>query len=377
MNRRLDLYTVGWALIGLLLLGVLTLTTATASDRVDGNPYSYNRGGSAAMVELLRASGYTVVVDPSLNPDLRPNDLAIAFDDTESEPQSAQDILDQSQKRTSALVARKRIRDWRDQGGSILWLPVPKKVEDLQVRKIRRFPGKTFPTEASFGLIQSKESFPEAQDVVKIGAFENELAVAHLLRIGDGLALVPVSGAFALNYAIGKSENARILLRLVGMLAKPGGRIVLTTATIAGGDTPSFFESIGPWALSAWKQLLLLLVVTAIALGSRFGLPDDQRRREQGSRELVEALGGIYERAKAVDAALQATLKRNEARIAKRLKLSGSADLDAHVHLLPEDLAGELATVRHMASISPEPDFAMKAAARLDRLTDDFVRKTR
>lgn len=371
MTRRIDLYTIGWALVGLLLIAIFGLTSATATDKITGDPFSYDRGGAAGLVELLNGAGYHVDVDSSLNPALRKGDLALAFIG-DSKPI----ITDSEEQNTdkSAGVAQRRVREWRDKGGAILWMPVGEKVEDLQTRSIHSFPGGAAgPRQASFGLVHSQETFEDARDVVKVGSLDGDIPVAHLLRLGEGMAMVPASGEIGLNYAIAKSDNAQIVLRLVRMLAKPGARVVMTTATMAGGAPPSFFEAIGPWALSAWKQLLLFLIVVAVTLGSRFGLPEEERRREQGSRELVDALGGIYERAKAVDTALSATLKRAESRIAKRLKLSGNADLDAHLHLLPEPLVKELTEVRAMVGMKTEILFALKAAARLDRETDAFV----
>ena len=373
----MDLYTIGWALIGLLLLSIFSLNSATATDKVTGDPYSYDRGGAAGFMELLQSAGYHVQVDSSLHPALNKGDVAVAFQSTEKPVLPADGQGQEQEMDKSAAVAQDRLKEWRNAGGTIFWMPVGPKVVDLQTKRITSFPGaNTFPTEAAYGLIQSEENFPNSKDRVKIGSFDNTLAVANLLRYGNGLALVPVSGELGLNYAIGKSENARILLRLMSMVVKPGGRVVFTTATMEGGKPPSFFEAIGPWALAAWKQLLLLLIVIAITLGSRFGLPDEQRIHEQGSRELLDALGGIYERARAVDTALAASVKRAEARIARRLKLSANADLDAYREQMPPSLWGELNRAKTMIGMKADAAFVVSAVAKLDRETDEFVGTT-
>ena len=74
-----------------------------------------------------------------------------------------------------------------------------------------------------------------------------------------------------------------------------------------------------------------------------------------------------------MDTALAATVKRAEARISKRLKLSANADLNAHFEALPPSLVKELTEARVMVGMKPDAVFAVNAAARLDRETDSFV----
>ena len=102
-------------------------------------------------------------------------------------------------------------------------------------------------------------------------------------------------------------------------------------------------ESIGPWANAAWQQLLILGIVIAFTLGKRFGLPEETKRTQRGSRELLDAIADTYQRAGTTQTALLNAYRDADSDLRTVLKLSKDSprtDLDKH---LPESLQKALA----------------------------------
>ena len=79
MKGRSPLLTIAIALTGVLLIAIGMIALGQHESESFPSAHSYLPSGTAALEELFRRSGYTVVVDQKASPKLQPGDLAVAF----------------------------------------------------------------------------------------------------------------------------------------------------------------------------------------------------------------------------------------------------------------------------------------------------------
>jgi hypothetical protein len=382
MKRRFELWHIAWGLVGILFISMITLALSPKPTAVTPDATSYDPGGTSAFAALLTKAGYRVVIDHHVRPFLDTNDIAICFiyDDAASTsapfdgdaPPDQGDLASDGGGPISDTIDS--INDWTKEGGSALWLPVPKETGPTKDFEVSNFPGADHPLHLLSVDTLPQLQIGDASGIAEIGNISQVVSAAHLGKLGKGYEMEPYNGYIALNDAIAKGDNARILLRLVGMLRPPGARVVFVTGAFGESSPVTVMEAIGPWAEAAWRQFLLLLVVIGITLGCRFGLPDeDARRKEQGARELVEGLAGLFERSRAYDRALKVSLRRAEFLIRRRLKLGNDAPLESYRELIPADVWDALNQVRVLIGSKPPEAFVLSAVQKLDKAVSSFT----
>jgi hypothetical protein len=149
-----------------------------------------------------------------------------------------------------------------------------------------------------------------------------------LLTVADGL--------FATNRFLDRLDNAPVLLSLIATITPPSGRIVFTEASFGNSSGSSLVGAIGPWAEAAWLQLIFLFAVVVLTLGYRFGLPREERGKERGQRELIDAVADTYLRGKMTRVALAAVYEDVNSQISRALKLPKDAPVGDRNRQLPE-----------------------------------------
>ena len=101
----------------------------------------------------------------------------------------------------------------------------------------------------------------------------------------------------------------------------------------------------------------------------------DATRGPFGLDEPVDAVAGIYRRAKATRPALRTSVSIADAALRKRLKSSPETTARALRQLIPESLARSLDEAQDLSLYDAQPAEALKAAQRLDHELQEFLRK--
>ena len=379
--RKVGIYRIALALVGILGISAALLSLGDSDSQASPSLASYNPSGASAFAELLRQSGYRVSSSYSTRPYLGSGDLAISFIfadrrvGTETNPLRAKDEI--ASKTQGAIAAEVNA------GANALFLQVPANFQsatpEVAEAKVAQLPGK-FPsgtvtlrkTEREPAVIDIHEKRTETMD---LGVIDKVTPLAKFAKVGKGYMIQPVDGMLATNRFIDKADNAQLLMSLVGLLAKPGSRVVFTEGTWGNATNPSMMEMIGPWAIGMWRQLIFLGVVVIVTLGRRFGIGSEVRRGEQGSKELVDAVAGIYQRAKSTRRALQTSVSRSEQAVRTRLKVSNETSTSDLQRMLPPSLEMALVNARKMAQYDTAEDDALRATRNLDRELQQFLGK--
>ncbi len=358
MRKKRGLPKIIWVGVALLGVSAALLTLGSRDNFPHPTTTSYSPSGTAAFAELLRRQGLNVSADLSAKPRLAPGDLAIAFTvDTPGVQEPGKPI-------PFADAAIEHLKA----GGMVLLLPVPYEFSKQSLSSLR-----TKPIEVDAGsrtLSVSSANLPPAGrliaevkrqgqsiDAWKVG--DEPYMVAT--RVGKGSALTLVNGIIATNRFIDREQNAEALVSLVRSLANRGGRVVFTEASFGNVRVKSLAESLGAWVNAAWQQILFLAVVIIYTLGRRLGLPEETRRRQRGTRELVDGVADTLNRARSTRTVLELALASANMELREALKLSTAEGAVMRDDRLPESLQVALAR--------------LQAALTEDRLSEDAALK--
>ncbi|MBI3721543.1 MAG: hypothetical protein HY248_03235, partial [Fimbriimonas ginsengisoli] len=352
---------------------------------------SYAGKGASALAELLSRQGYRVETSASYAPRLQHADLVVAFvGRTESFPFKAEPKDPQGEpsfRNDPGVGFRDKIAAHVRSGGTLLVLPTPmgywedtegnRIIETLDGSPSRRPLNVSVMSLTPSGPPVSAENEADTPprrrnqaphaDGLSLGTLSSSnRTFGTATREGDGLIVRLADGTMASNRYLDAAENATALLDVVRALAPPGGRIVFAEGSFGGASEPSLMEAIGPWALAAWQQILVLFVVVIYTLGRPFGLPIEERSRESGARALVDALTGSMQRSdKAIDA-LRVSYDRAVAIAGRKLKARAATHL-AIRDRLPEALAEALNQAQTaMSEAKLDPGAALDLARRID-----------
>jgi len=364
--------TVVWVLLGILAIGAVSLTLGRNDSETFPSASSYSPSGTKAFADLLTSLGNHVTITQATKPRLEQTDVVIAF-----APNTA----------FSSPDARTVIDDFVEKGGRAIVLSVPKvfpktplpstdtniapaNENTTTITNVSNFGADSNQVDAQLTGLPYEAS---RQNSFTIAQTESGTAFANLQRIGQGQVLAISDGIIATNRFIDRNGNAAELMRLVQAIAPPHSSFTFYEASFGHASERGVLERIGAWALAAWWQLLFLFVVIVYSLGKPFGYPDEERPKQGGSRELVDAVAATYRRAHATHVALRAMMKEADSEIRKKLKLpldSSRADRDA---LIPQSLAKALATAQ-VASTDRISDYdALGIARTLDEELAAFL----
>jgi hypothetical protein len=194
-------------------------------------------------------------------------------------------------------------------------------------------------------------------------------------QVGKGRILVANDGDFVTNRFIDRADDARAALAMVAMVAPPGAHLIFTEAAFGHVVPPSLMETIGPWAYAGWQQLLFLGVVVVYTLGKRFGIPDEVRPPQRGSRELLDAISDTYMRGRHTQAAMQSALDRTEVQLRSALRVPRGASFTDLARRLPDDLAEALRALRSACQpeVETRPDEALQLILAVRTRADAYI----
>jgi len=375
--KRTGLPPIAWALAG--LLGIAAFLLSLGQQDVNSNPeaHSYSPSGISAFCELLRRHGLQVVVDQQTRPRLGPNDIAVAF---EMQPV---DIA----KTVGVSTPEGDFRDyfWKhiSDGGTGILLPMQRDFFSASQIATDSSPlsisdsttGETFKMSSSESEVSdfTEPDISDTNSSITLWA-SNRQAFLRAYRVNKGTALVIKDGIGITNRFIDKNDNAKAFSALFSVLAKPGKRIVFTEASFGNVHERGLLETVGPWANAAWQQLIFLGLVVVFTLGRRFGISDEPRNVQRGSRELMDALADTFRRARSTQAALETSWVRADADLRLILKLPKDATRSERDKLIPVDLQNALARLEAAKQMPFVPtDQALDLIKRAEYELDAFL----
>lgn len=295
-------------LMALLALAYALIVLASPSAEVRPAPDDTGLGGLSSFAQTLKRMGYRVAFDPSTRPRLLADDVVVA------------PVLDNNQIPEPALL---HVRE----GGRAYVIGVPSDLQPI----LDTFEAKD-PTDKSANVdYTSSEPVQPAKptDVLATATFwsAEDTVLSSLQQVGKGRIARLEAGALATNRFLARHDNARVALATLATIAKKGDRLVFVAGGYGEASSPGAIEAIGPGAVGALWQSLIVLAAFGLMRGIRFGLPVSEQSSRRGSRELIDAVASFYRRGKYPQAAVASAAKQHpddEAiqAIAKRPKIT-------------------------------------------------------
>lgn len=389
-----------WVLLGLLAIGAALLSLGKRDVNAEPSALSLGPSGVSAFVELLRKAGYDVRIDKRSHPVFDEHEVGVAFrtlnpsTDLKSTAQlaSAQQLeKEQAFQREYLAEVQKGARafllmvpyDFLNHSRDLLAAqPVAVQTSFVMPHTVRL---RTLTQDSWMppGVVEDVFSSDNAESPLSEDATvrlwwtsKNSVARAH--RIGKG-ALVTAEASFLTNRFIDQAEDADGALRLMRILVHPGDRIVIAEAGVTAPEDPGLIEAIGAWALGAWRQLAVFAVVVIYTLGKRFGIPDESRPKQRGSRDLVDGLTFTFQRGRQTRAAMETAKTRIDNDLRNALRVPRDMPEEDFVKLLTPSLVDLRYRLAEGAS-SPTPptnEVALELISRARRETEEFLRERR
>lgn len=272
------------------LLGLAYALVALSG--VDGDvrpaPDEPGLGGLSNFAKALQGMGYRVTVDPSTRPRLDSSDVVIA------------PVL------SNQKIPETALQHVREGGRGFIigvhpWLQPIKGVQSVKNSLGRR---------ASVDATEAAPADPQ-EPKGSLATASNWSGISSLQQIGKGRLARLDAGALATNRFLSRRENARVVLASLGTVSQKGDRLVFIAEGYGEASAPGPIEAIGPWAVGALWQSLVLLAAFGLSRGIRFGLPAPDRTQRRGSRELLEAVATFYRRGRYTNAAVASAAKEH------------------------------------------------------------------
>ncbi|MCC7229922.1 MAG: hypothetical protein IT203_05975 [Fimbriimonadaceae bacterium] len=350
---KTKLIRIAFALLSVLILAAILLTLGQREREARPSATSYNPSGLHALRQLLTERGIETRVDRYEQPRLAKNELVIA-----AYVESGPDLFG----RKPLKAIEEALNGHLKKGGRVLVLPFDPDFQARSVEAVKATTGviqpstkrelqvNTSPLTFSTLTIDSGRASAGSATFLNLefeafafaswmkDSFGSKDPFVITTKSRDGILARTADGLFATNRFIDRNNNAEVALSIIEGLVPKGGRVVFTEATLGEGLEPSLVGTLGPWAVGMWMQLILLFLVIVFTLGVRFGLPEQERRRQQGQRELLEAVSDVYRRANSVAVALDTAYEMADRRIRRGMKLPAQVSLEDRDRLLPEPL---------------------------------------
>jgi len=356
--KRTGLPLIAWILTGLLGLSAALLSMGQQDSETNPDSSSYSPSGLSAFRQVLMDAGYQVVINRQERPKLQPNDVAIAFE-RKTKPKDQSIAL--TEVKSEEKMFQSYFQNLIEVGHKGILFKIDK---DYYTASKQATAGPPAVVKDAIKGTEYHVSQSSDLDQLNYNSDDGNLtllttptsAFARIQQKKNGQLIVVRDGIGVTNRFIDKADNARCFVSLVAAMAPPRSRIVLLEASFGNVRKPSLMEAIGPWANAAWQQLLFLGLVIAYTLSRRFGIGEETRPVQRGSRELVDALGDTLGRARANQATLAALAKTadNDIRLALKLPRDATrAERDRH---LPATLQSALAHLDAAATMERIPE---------------------
>jgi len=371
------------AVVALVLLGLLGITaTMVLLGRRESNAMpsssSFAPSGTAAFRQLLDRSGFKTDATSSRRPRLAATDVLVVFDYA-IDPE---DIFGRAIN-PEQVKAKEAIQNHLDSGGRVLIFPVL-----ANFRSASLAVGKTLTPinvqgdlKSTLNISSGTGSEPQTTLQQYIDGVNNPASIWQngdqsevlAFQVGQGRALVVRDGIFATNRFFDRGQNAEFAMRLIRTLAKPGSNIVFDEAGFGSPVEPGVLETIGPWAEAMWFQLLFLFAVIAYSLGKPFGLPDNERKPQLGTRELLDAVADTFRRGGMTRIALDTAYRTATSTLRNALRMPNDAPPRALTDRLPPALQRSLMDVAGAATVNLSAKMARELIAKLEFDVDTFL----
>jgi len=339
--RRAGLPPIVWALTFLLISASILIIFARQEKESSPSANAIRPSGVRALAELLQKDGYEIQVESSWNPQISQAQVAVAF----FPPSSSGTDSASSQKEIIQTL-----ETYAAKGGVVLAITMPSafdrasessKVGELidELSREKRSITVSSQTLEAPSPASARKSFQKWQ--------QGGLPFVIVYPIDKGYWVTASDGLFVSNRFLSKEQNASFALEMFRTLAPQLGKIVFVDSSYRMPPKPSVFAAIGNWAAVGRNQVILLFVLGCWILGARFGLPKKPPRKEQGARELVDAIGDTLHRGKQTGLALKYLCSEVDQRIRSVLQLHSGASAQERDALLPSPLRDSLNAVEN------------------------------
>lgn len=348
--RRIGPLRIGAVLAVLLLVTACVFFAGRPSLTAQPGSSVTSPGGLGALAELLRRQGYRTVASRRLVPRLEPTDVAVV----PTLPNESDDVT----KPEDALNRHAA------QGGTVVMLPfLPVfTLDELKPRDDVVDIGGTRYQVTSFApalLVVGPSETGPTKSVVTGG----DATFCEVSAVGRGLWVTFGNGAVASNRYLSKRQNAAAVADIVRRVSPPGSRVVFVESLAGQIDEPGLLGSIGDWAVAAQWQVLLLLALVAVTLGSRFGWPESARRQQRGARDLTDAMAELLRTGKKGPFAARIIADAVLRRLRNVFRMPPSATEEAVLQRCPEDYV-----TAFQAAIDPQA--GSSGSGRVQRVSD-------
>lgn len=377
MIARRGLPPVIWWLFGLLVVAALSVSLGGHDADTNPSTSNYDASGEAALFSLLSRAGYTVASDQRTDPKLGPHDVAICLHssstpDTPAALMAADPTEDFYGNLTKFVESGGRAvifryaSDFGDASQSVM-----KGRGAVEARSALL--GKTMSIMSQTGNV-AVETPTEQEVETWLPVWRVDGApIVQVGKLGKGSLVVCDSSIPATNRFLDKADDAQFVVSVIRTVAQPGDRLVFTEGSFGNISDPGFFELLGTWALSAWRQAIVLFVVLVFTLGRRFGYPEERRRIVQSSQDLAGAFGDLLRRARRVDLCLQMALTRLDNRTRRLFRVPRDASVEERNRVLPESVFAAIQRVEEAARDSrTRGSEALKLVQAANREIDEY-----
>ena len=363
---------LAWAMVALLAIAGMMISTAGAETDTDPSAISYRPSGTAALYALLQRRGYQVSIDQAPAPKLGRGQVAIAFGLPNEQNPFSQGDESEIEQTNKALQASEQA------GATVIWLPLAAEFSDASaaqtVVKAKGLDGR--PRSLTMGQAVPPSTFDSYDAGLDLPVLDNDSATPPVFahRAGRGYSITYTDALGLTNRFIDTGDNASTLLSVLASFAPPKARVAFITGTYGKSLSPGLLETIGPWAQASWYQLLFLLVVIVVSLNLRFGLPEEPRPAQRGSRELLDAVSDTYERAGSNVPSIEAALEAADLRLRNAVKLPKDASMEERIRLLPPSLVEAIAEARAATTYTKVPTTeALRIVKKLEAELEAFI----
>lgn len=355
-----NIVTAAKILFGLVLLTIAFFAIGRNDASVDPSAHSYGPSGTRVFIEVLRESGYKVVVTNNVRPTIDSKSLLLTIP-----------IVNQ----TFEPGKDKVISNHLESGGKVVLAPISPSFDQVSLK------AKTNPTPILVGDNKSVDISlsdlgtymnwgPDSRTIPVYSHKNGTVAALGTARKGDFLEFsdaLPITNRF-----VDQASNLPVYLGVIKAFY-PAGTIVVYDALSGRSVSNGLLATIGAWLQLGWYQVLILFGVFSFMMGKRFGLPVFDRKLQVGQRELVDAIGTFWRLNQATEMAVASYLKDADRLIRTSLKLPMDAPQEDRDDLLPPELRTQLRQAEALTTTRYPTSVVVPMMRKLDKDIQKFV----
>ncbi len=349
-----------------LILIVASILILMGEREVRTNPSatSTKESGMAAVVELLRRSGYRVVIDRSTRPRLRPGSVPIFPRPLSSNPEDpAQSELEENYLAFIKSGGR----------GIRVWINDRLRDSDLVAMKPQTFTSRA--TGAKYQILaETPPNFDGwEQTIPPFKSAEGELPLiegkesdfAFVRPYYKGVAMWIRHGHTGSNRMLAQNDHAAAWMEAITRFVDKNQTLVILEAGAGNAEAPNHLRQLGAWADVARWQFFALIALVLFTWSRRFGVPDRENLQTRGARDVLDALSLVLMRAGRRDQALSMVLSAAYDRIRSCLRAPLTVKNEDLLPATTPEVVDAVARVRHLIVVNPPAKDAVAAARAL------------